>query len=295
MAEPARWKPLYTSAELLDVACPACGCREYRDIAREGGIAVARCAICDLVYTRTPLPAAQAHYTVSKEEFQAKYGPIFRGERPHPRDRNYEEHLDLLGRYRRPGDLLDVGSHCGFFLRRARARGWRAKGVEPSPSTAELARREFGLDVTTGTLQEANFRDGSFDAVTLVDVFEHIGDPQNLLAEVRRVLRPDGVLLIKVPNVRYARLKHRTLGRLRLVSNSFDAHEHLVHYSDRTLARTIEEAGLKVDALAVPAPIQVGGPLRRALRRAGPALAARLPAGVRLPIATDLYAVARRR
>jgi hypothetical protein len=79
-----------------------------------------------------------------------------------------------------------------------------------------------------------------------------------------------------------------------LVEDALDAREHLVFYSDRTLRRALESAGLVVEHVAVPSPIQQGGRLKRAVRAAGPALARRLPRGYATLLATDLVAIARK-
>jgi SAM-dependent methyltransferase len=231
---------------------------------------------------------------VGKEEYFTKYGEVFQGEAPHPRDPNYDDQLRLLERFQRPGDLLDVGSHCGFFLRRARERGWRTTGVEPSPVSASLAREQFALDVKVGSLEQARFPSCSFDVVTLIDVLEHVGNPRPLLAEVARVLRSGGLLFVKVPNVRYTLAKHRILGRIPgALEDTFDAREHLVHYSARTLAHMVARAGFALEVVTVPSPIQSGGRLRRRLRVTGWAVARYLPGGIHLPLAPDVLAVAR--
>jgi SAM-dependent methyltransferase len=289
------WKTGYDAEELVDVGCPGCGLRRPHDLATEFGLVIARCGQCGLVYTRKRLPDAQGHYHGSVEDGLAKYRDVFDGVAPHGRDVNYEEHLDLLESLTAPGDLLDVGSHCGFFLRKAQARGWRVLGLEPSPSSSQLAREQFGLDVKTATLEDAHVRDASFDVVTLVDVFEHVGAPRPLLKEIRRVLRPGGRVFIKVPNVHYVLLKHRTLRRFPgLLDDVFDAREHLVYYSDSTLAIMLGTCGFRVEVLATPSPIQTGGTLRRVIRAAGPAIARRLPRGTASPLATDIVAVGRR-
>jgi 2-polyprenyl-3-methyl-5-hydroxy-6-metoxy-1,4-benzoquinol methylase len=226
----------------------------------------------------------------------AKYGAIFRGVAPHPRERNYDEALRFIKRFRRSGDLLDIGSHCGFFLRRARGLGWRTIGVEQSSVSASLAREQFGLDVRTGSLQDANFPSCSFDVVTLIDVFEHVGNPRSLLGEVTRVLRSDGLLFVKVPNVRYVLAKHYLLRRVPgLVVDVFDSREHLVHYSRKTLTRMLQESGFVPVMYAVPAPTQTGGRLRRFVRWAGSSAARLLPRGLDLPLATDIVVIARKR
>jgi len=290
---PLRWKDRYERRELLDVECPLCGSRRSSDIAVEFGIAVSRCDDCGLVYTRTPRPRAQDHYAVPQSEFSEKYDAIFQGTAPHPRDSNYDEALIALESACPGGALLDVGSHCGFFLRRARARGWRTKGVEPSPVTSALARARFGLDVETGYLDET-FPAESVDAVTLLDVLEHVGDPRLLLRQVARVLRPGGVVLVKVPNVSYALVKYRVLRRIPgAIADAFDAREHLVHYSLRTLTRLLEEEGFKLELLTVPLPIQTGGRARRLIRQIGCEVARRAPRGIGTPLGPDLLAIGR--
>jgi SAM-dependent methyltransferase len=130
----------------------------------------------------------------------------------------------------------------------------------------------------------------------LIDVLEHVEEPRRLLGEVARVLRPGGRIFVKVPNARYVLAKFHLLGRVPgLLEDVFDAREHLVYYSHRTLARVLEESGFEIEILAVPSPIQTGGLLRRTLRRTGAGIARHSPLGVRLPLATDLVAVGRTR
>jgi SAM-dependent methyltransferase len=95
--------------------------------------------------------------------------------------------------------LLDVGCSSGAFLTTARALGFRAEGVEPASQAAQSA-IQSGLKVHIGTLQEASFPADHFDAVTLFEVIEHIKEPLALLKECRRIIRPNGVLMIGTGN-----------------------------------------------------------------------------------------------
>ena len=270
-----------------------CGSSESHDIAMEYDIAIARCRVCRLIFTRTPVRDSQSHYAVSRATIETKYGRILGGAELHPRTPNYTEHLYLLEAITEGRSLLDVGTHCGFFLDAARRRGWRVSGVEPSPVTSAIARERFGLDVRTGTLDGVALPPANFDVVTLVDVFEHIGAPRAVLRRCGALLRPGGRLFIKVPNARYAFAKYLVMRPLGLVDDAFDAREHLVHYTPGTLRRMLRTEGFQVEIMRVPSPIQVGSYWRRVARAAGPGLAKRLPRGFELPLATDLCVVAR--
>jgi 2-polyprenyl-3-methyl-5-hydroxy-6-metoxy-1,4-benzoquinol methylase len=294
-AGPAEWKDHYAPGELLAVPCPGCGTAVSRPRAHEFGIEVAACVYCGLTYTRTPVPESQSHYEVSREAMESKYAEQFRGG-AHPRDPNYAEHLRSIEAVATGRRLLDVGSHCGFFLRRARERGWTAIGVEPSPVSSALGRDHFGLDIRTGTLSSVDLEPESADVVTMVDVFEHVGEPRAMLSGIHEVLRPGGVLFIKVPNVRYVLAKQRMLGRVPgLLEDALDAREHLVHYSEPTLRAMVSSGGFAVKSIHVPAPIQSGGNVRRAVRAAGPGLVRIVPRGAATPLATDLACIALKR
>ena len=95
--------------------------------------------------------------------------------------------------------VLDVGCSRVDFVAAATMLGFDAEGVEPAPHIAEAA-REAGRRVHTGRLEDQHFADGSFDAVTLFEVIEHLTEPIPLLLEIRRILSPDGMLLLSTGN-----------------------------------------------------------------------------------------------
>jgi len=99
------------------------------------------------------------------------------------------------------GRLLDVGCGNGIYLAQMRKLGWRVMGVEIDSRAAKFAQQRYEIPVVAGTLQEAEFPDSSFDAITMNHVLEHIADPLALLKECHRLLSLDGYLAIVVPNL----------------------------------------------------------------------------------------------
>ena len=103
-----------------------------------------------------------------------------------------------------PNSLLDVGCGSGVFLQLVRERhpecSWMA-GIERDEKQVEVARKR-GFDCRPGRIDvEFPFADGSFDMVFAGEIIEHVADPDYLLCEIRRVLKPGGYLLLTTPNL----------------------------------------------------------------------------------------------
>jgi SAM-dependent methyltransferase len=146
-----------------------------------------------------------------------------------------ERRRALLGR--RPGRVLDVGCGNGDFLFSLKERGWEVQGVEFSAEAAELARAK-SVTVHRGELASAAFPTGFFDVVTLWHVAEHLPAPLTEFAEVRRVLRNDGLLVLEVPNSDC--LTRRLCGAQ---WRQLDVPRHLQHFTPATLERALTQAG----------------------------------------------------
>jgi SAM-dependent methyltransferase len=253
-------RDVYDAGDVEAVPCPLCEADDAERLYTERAVlCIVRCRACQLIYVSPRLKNPEQVYWGDAEKYMNEARQIFAGRLPHHRDPNYIDDLALLARFKPTGDFLDVGTNMGFFLRHTRGRAWRAVGVEPSPSLSEMARKYFGLDVRTGFLETAGFPERAFDVITMTDVFEHIVAPRVMLREVRRLLRADGVVLIKVPNGLYNLAKQRALEQLGKTKafDIWDAYEHVVHYSSRTLRRMLESEGFSILHEGIARPIQL--------------------------------------
>lgn len=164
-----------------------------------------RCRACGLVYQnpRPSLTEMAEHYPPEYEPYSARSASV----EPNPLLRRayaygMRKRTRFVTRYKSGGRLLDIGCASGTFLLGMQAhQGWQVQGVEPSAQVAEYARSMHNLDVFTGTLETANFPAHAYDCVTMWDVLEHVHDPLGTLREVHRVLKENGILVIRVPNL----------------------------------------------------------------------------------------------
>jgi SAM-dependent methyltransferase len=157
-----------------------------------------------------------------------------------------EEMLELL-----PSEvqsLLDVGGGEGQFARAfIERRGGHAWLVEPS-AAAGKARPHEKLHVFQGGLQELDpHQSGQFDAVSFLDVLEHMAEPLDALLSARRFLRPGGLLLISVPNVgHWSVVRDLALGRFDYGPVGILCGTHLRFFTASSLERLLGEAGFDV-------------------------------------------------
>lgn len=146
--------------------------------------------------------------------------------------------------YRQAGQLLEVGCGNGRQLERFRHAGWQTTGIDFDAGAVQTARR-LGLDVRLGDLAAQRFDAGSFDAIVMSHVIEHVPTPDALLVECWRVLRPGGSLTIVTPNA--GALGHRVYGR-HWVGLDPPRHPHVL--SARGLRTLVAAAGFEVGRLA---------------------------------------------
>jgi SAM-dependent methyltransferase len=212
--------------------CPACGVALKAERGTKSGFQMLSCRGCKTLYT-SQLPRA---------EMAEDYDSYYSAENlsvPEFINRRLDELIAGFAPYRQNTRLLDVGFGAGTLLEAARRGGWDARGVEVSRSAVEHV-RTLGFDVFCGTLQEAQYPDAHFDVVTASEVLEHVPDPQAVLDEISRVLRPGGLLWGTTPHGRG--LSAQMLG---LKWSVVSPPEHLQLFSRSGMKKMLAQAGFR--------------------------------------------------
>ena len=191
--------------------------------------------------------------------------------------------------------ILDAGCGGGGVLAELAGLG-TAVGLEPSPASRERALGRGVAEVVDGDLARLPFADDEFDLATALDVLEHLDDDRGALAELRRVVRPGGALVVTVPAhprlwSRHDELNHHrrryTRGSLRAAAGAggWDV-RRLTHFNALLLpAAAIARRFDRGDGLGIP-PAAVNRALELPLRLERRAIAA----GVSFPLGLSLLA-----
>ena len=214
-------------------ACVACGSTNARPLGVKNELEVVSCIGCGSVYTPySPWYSSAFFYTgfyLSEEELSP---PAFISAR-------LEEITAEFSSYRCHNRLLDIGSGAGTLLQAARKNGWDAQGLDVSAGAVNHV-RNLGFEVFEGELQDASLPSQHFDVVTAAELLEHLIDPQPLLQEVARILRPGGLFWTTTPHARG--LSGRMLG---LKWRCVWPPEHLQLFSIRGLTKLLRDAGFR--------------------------------------------------
>lgn len=237
------------------VVCNLCGadhtsvlfeCRD-RLHGKDGTFSLVRCRRCRLIYLN-PRPTREELVRFYPEEYE-------------PYSQAIEDEPSTLRRFllrygvrrrchtitsrKRGGRLLDVGAATGIFLAEMAHHGdWELHGVEINSKAARYARDRFGLRIFCGELGKAEYPDGYFDVITLWDVLEHLPDPRSTLLEVERIVKPDGLLVLQVPDAES--LEAGIFGQFWI---GLDIPRHLYVFTKGSLSSLLDHAGFIISGI----------------------------------------------
>ncbi len=141
------------------------------------------------------------------------------------------------------GRLLDLGSGVGSFVHAMKQRGWDALGLEPDEGARAVARERYGEN-TAPIEQFYSLPAGSFDAISMWHVLEHVHDLQGYVQQLGTLLKPNGRLFIAVPNYtsQDAEIYQECWA-------AYDVPRHLYHFSPRAMETLIKKNGLQLRAM----------------------------------------------
>jgi 2-polyprenyl-3-methyl-5-hydroxy-6-metoxy-1,4-benzoquinol methylase len=230
--------------------CPWCGSEKAQinlwlkdEFLTKEDFHICECLNCGLLYTmpRPDIDKIGAYY---KSEAYYSHQENKKGFIPKVYER--VKSINLKHKYRlatngmQPGKLLDIGCGVGDFLHTAEMHGWECIGVEPSEDAKAIAQKRMkGKIIVSEELE--GFPDGAFDVITMWHVLEHVDDLKWQIAQLQRLVKPSGRVVIAVPNYKsYDGQFYKEHWA------AYDVPRHLNHFNRITLSKIFKTSGLEL-------------------------------------------------
>lgn len=238
-------QPVPVNASALSAStperCPICQAKETRHFLsapdrfhlRTDQYDLQECRACESVWLSNPPRPEEmgSHYGEGYHQAIVQAGED-------DTDLRWIKHRTQICRFKSGGAILDIGCSSGAFLGTMKSDQWYLFGIELQESTAARARSKTGATVFVGDALAAPFPPESFDVVTCFDLIEHVHVPVALLKQIRRWLKPNGILYIMIPNV-----DSWESSLFRSYWYGLELPRHLFHFSPRSLRRMLRAAG----------------------------------------------------
>ncbi|MBY0544782.1 MAG: class I SAM-dependent methyltransferase [Gammaproteobacteria bacterium] len=153
-------------------------------------------------------------------------------------------HMKTVNKYRNNRKtLLDIGCGSGLFIKVAAEQGWSTIGIEMDENAAKFGQEHFGANIRIGTLETAlNFNE-KFDVITMFDYLEHSSSPKEDITLAKKLLNPNGLLIIRVPNANSLQSKFMKKQWLAIISN------HLSYFSPDVLCDYLKKNDFNIETV----------------------------------------------
>ncbi|HEY0428215.1 MAG TPA: class I SAM-dependent methyltransferase [Pyrinomonadaceae bacterium] len=210
--------------------CPGCHGLKSVELGEKNNFLMLNCKTCRSIYSsHLPIDGEKENYDeyYTEENLQV----------PEFIQKRLGEIIEDFSPYFSSGRLLDIGFGSAVLMQVARDKGWQPSGLEVSAPAVEHAKK-LGFEVFHGDLTEAKYPDNHFDVIAASEIIEHYPEPEVLLREVMRILRPGGLFWATTPSAKG--LSYRLTG---LDWTVICPPEHLQLFSKKAVRLMFEKAG----------------------------------------------------
>ncbi len=230
--------------------CPICNSPEKspflsckdNTVSRET-FTIVQCNSCDFKYTN-PRPNENKLGDYYKSEDYVSHSNTKKGfvNSAYQLVRKYTliKKLQLISHYHKTGKILDIGCGTGEFLKLFKDAKWQTTGIEPDPDALKMAVKNYGLDIKQ-EVEIKNLETASFDVITMWHVLEHVPKLNERIEDLKRLIKPNGIIVIAVPNCTSLDAKI-----YKQHWAAYDLPRHLYHFSPKDIDTVFKNHDLKV-------------------------------------------------
>ena len=228
------------SEERSFIKCPVCGSDTFSPHWDCIDFAYVKCGGCSLIL-QNPQPVFESldnRYDEEYFRYEQQFDELFfdlmlKG----LKDIGFNPEENINGE---TSSFLDIGCATGLLVKHMGDSGWVSRGVELCAPAAEYGSSRRGIDIFSGTVEQAAYENDSFDVIHCSHLIEHLNNPSAYMDEIYRILKPGGLFICTTPNSDgfQARLFG---GKWRSVIA-----DHMVLFSKKTLTRLLRSKSLTV-------------------------------------------------
>ena len=183
--------------------CPNCGSSTYKLKFLKAEFKIVKCRNCQLVFLGNPPENETLYddYHVHESLLPSDYSRQSNNSMLSDLYRINEQRIEIVKSFRASGQLLDVGCGSGYFTKTAADNGYEVLGIDIAEKAVNYVSTQFDLSARHATLENLIYEEQTFDIITLWHVLEHFLNPFKVMGNIYKLLKPQGICLVEVPNL----------------------------------------------------------------------------------------------
>ncbi len=223
--------------------CILCGSLSRLPMIQKDGWSVYKCGGCGLGVLDPRPDRKELAQIYEKAYFDSHYGgrPEVGSSKMTQRIAQENHRVAFFRKFRKEGLVIDVGCGMGYFLYAAQKFGYAVEGVDISNHAAAYVRDALKIPLKIGHLDFIDFPERSADVITMWHFLEHTDNPRQYIKKVSRWLKPDGLLVIDVPNYEGTDAKKKGSDWA-----DWDLPHHLYHFTPDALTLLLSQHGFDI-------------------------------------------------
>tara|TARA_B100000925_G_scaffold283540_1_gene257545 strand:- start:1569 stop:2531 length:963 start_codon:yes stop_codon:yes gene_type:complete len=226
--------------------CICCGAKNREIISKTGRnftkLTTVICTGCGLIHS-DPIPTKEELKNFYERDYRLNYKsvpePLLKHTLRYAKD-SLDFLIEILSFCRfenmNQKNFLDIGAGSGEILYFAKKIGFNTKGIEPNKGYALFCKNKLNLNVINSVYEEAFIELNHFDVLNLNQVLEHMPDPLDVLIDLKKFLKEDGILVLTVPNIE---------ANLHSPQTRFH-YAHIFNYNHLNLKKLFVKAGYQI-------------------------------------------------
>lgn len=210
-----------------------------------------RCKNCDFIFMNPQFSKSTIKSFYTEDYYKGNSEYSYYDERESERHSRFvwDKRINIIRKYQKSGNFLDIGSSFGGFLNAAQPF-FNVHGIEISDYAAKESQKKFGDKIHHGTVENHNFKNDFFNVITMIEVIEHLVNPKEIIKNCFNLLKKDGILVLQTANMDGIQAKSEGSNYHYFMPG------HISYFSKKNLSNLLKEIGFS--KIVIYRPVEFG-------------------------------------